>query len=52
LLEVYIGGTPKENEVARKYIELYGYDKVRGGVYLKDKPTKIRICSWLKQISI
>ena len=50
LIEVYIGGEDKENEIALQYIKKYGFDKARGGKYLKDKKT--RLCYWLKQIKI
>ena len=50
LIEVYIGGERKENEIALQYINKYGYAKARGGKYLKDK--KDSICYWLKQITI
>ena len=50
LLAVWIGGEDKENEIARIYIERYGFDKVRGGKYLRDK--KIPINYLLKMIKI
>ena len=52
LLEVYIGGESKENEIAKKYIDKYGFSNARGGIYLKEKSKKVPINYWLKLITI
>lgn len=50
IIKVVVGNLETENQIALEYINQYGYDRVRGGKYLKDKSTKI--CYWLKQITI
>ena len=51
LIEVFIGGEDKENQVTELYRNKYGINMVRGGKYTKDH-YYIKICSWLKNINL